>query len=197
MLYGLSISCRPRVVATMGHTQPRTTATTFACPGRRGSFVRQVKYKKNSRLCAGPRPTRLALRATASSDVSTGIFPAGKKQAKVRIPAIHISLTTDAVLESDISGSIDSYIRAGATAIIMRDPSSGGGDLFKAAARLKDIVRGRIPVLLEDRTDIVSATQVDGVLLTARGACRLTSIHANGHSVAVPGCRQKLQFMRQ
>eukprot|EP00892_Ulva_mutabilis_P005497 jgi/Ulvmu1/3319/UM155_0002.1 len=152
----------------MGSTRLQTNLSWLACSGRRSPVIRNGHFR-NCGLAAGLRHSITPLRATASSDVSAGIFPAGKKQAKVRIPAIHVNLTTDAILDSNAADSVESYVRGGASAIIVRDPSSGGGDLFKAAAKLKDIVRGRIPVLLEDRTDIVSATQVDGVVLTERG----------------------------
>lgn len=154
----------------MGHTLPRTAVIPFACPGRRRTLLSNGKLSACRGVYVAHCQRKLAPRA-ASSDVSAGIFPAGKKQAKVRIPAIHLSLTTDEILHNDIVESVDAYIAAGASALIIRDPSSGGGDLFKAAARLKEVVRGRMPILLEDRTDIVSATQVDGVVLTERGAC--------------------------
>lgn len=153
----------------MGHTLHRPPVTPFACSIR--CVTKPARY---GRYNCGPDICRLGQRrslscAAASSDVSPGIFPAGKKQAKVRIPALHLNLTTDAILSSDVADSVDSHISAGTTAVIVRDPSASGADLFKAAAKVKEIVRGRIPVLLEDRTDIVSATQVDGVVLTERG----------------------------
>lgn len=153
----------------MGHLLQRTPVTPFAC--RRG---RESKHTCHGSCHAGILRLSQAQRrnltcAAASSDVSAGIFPAGKKQAKVKIPALHLNLTTDTILSSDVASYVDSHLGAGTTAIVVRDPSAGGADLFKAAAKVKEIVRGRVPVLLEDRTDIVSATQVDGVVLTERG----------------------------
>lgn len=156
----------------MGHLLQRTPVTPFACSRGRGV----------THVCRGSYYARVSLPsvaqhrdftcAAASSDVSAGIFPAGKKQAKVKIPALHLNLTTDAILSSDVADSVDCHLGAGTTAIVVRDPSAGGADLFNAAAKVKEIVRGRVPVLLEDRTDIVSAAQVDGVVLTERGVSR-------------------------
>ena len=71
---------------------------------------------------------------------------------------------------------MEKCISAGATALVVRDSSTGGADLFKATVQLKGAVRSRVAVLLEDRTDIVSATDADGVVLTSQGANLLFSI---------------------
>ena len=46
----------------------------------------------------------------------------------------------------------------------------GGAQLYEAAIRLKEALRGRAALLLVDRTDIVDAAEADGVLLSAQGA---------------------------
>ena len=109
--------------------------------------------------------------AATNSDVSMGIFPAGKKQAKVQLPALFVVVTSQEALLPDLPARVEKCISAGATAMVVRDSSTGGADLFKATAQLKDAVRNRVAVLLEDRTDIVSATDAAGVVLTSQGAC--------------------------
>ena len=114
--------------------------------------------------------------AATNSDVSKGIFPAGKKQAKVQLPALFVVVTSQEALLPDLPARVEKCISAGATALVVRDSSTGGADLFKATAQLKGAVRSRVAVLLEDRTDIVSATDADGVVLTSQGANLLFSI---------------------
>ena len=46
---------------------------------------------------------------------------------------------------------------------------SGGADLYEAAVLLKEVLRGRVALLIQDRIDIVGAAEADGVILSARG----------------------------
>lgn len=46
---------------------------------------------------------------------------------------------------------------------------SGGAQLYEAAIRLKEALRGRAALFVVDRTDIVDAAEADGVLLSPRG----------------------------
>lgn len=147
----------------------RAPVTPSACSSLRGIKLLRYTGCRACLKCNSSSQRRSRPCAAASSDVSAGIFPAGKKQAKVRIPALHVNLTTQYILSADVADSVDHCLSAGTTAIIVRDASASGADLFKAAAKVKEVVRGRVPVLLEDRTDIVAATQVDGVVLTERG----------------------------
>ena len=49
---------------------------------------------------------------------------------------------------------------------------AGGAELYEAAVLLKDLLRGRGILLIEDRTDIVGAAEADGVVLSRQGeAC--------------------------
>ena len=52
------------------------------------------------------------------------------------------------------------------------DPNSGGsgGELYEAACRVREALRGRAALLIVDRTDIVDAAEADGVLLSPKGA---------------------------
>ena len=69
-----------------------------------------------------------------SAQVSPGIFPAGRKQASVSIPALFIECTADEVLDdAETAGTLDEAIQAGATAVVL------GGEHADAAAA----VRGR------------------------------------------------------
>ena len=52
------------------------------------------------------------------------------------------------------------------------DPDGGGsgGQLYEAACRVREALRGRAALLVVDRTDIVDAAEADGVLLSPKGA---------------------------
>lgn len=75
--------------------------------------------------------------------------------------------------------AVDAATAAGATAVILveGDPSGGstGGAaaLYEAAVKLRELLRGRAALLLEDRTDIAMAAGAEGVVLTDAGASRL------------------------
>ena len=132
--------------------------------------------------------------AAAPPDTTAGVFPAGKRQAKVAIPAVWTVLECSEVFNDDCEEHLDLLVDAGATAVVLRDTQSGGGDLFNAAAHLKEMARGRVAVLVEDRADIASACSVDGVLLTARGsilnrviqACLVQTIQALNYGASSP-----------
>lgn len=46
---------------------------------------------------------------------------------------------------------------------------TGGGGLYDAAIAVKEILRGRSILLVEDRTDIATAAEADGVILSTTG----------------------------
>jgi len=46
----------------------------------------------------------------------------------------------------------------------------GGAELYEAACQLREVLRGRAMLLIEDRTDIVDAAEADGVVISQRGA---------------------------
>ncbi len=46
---------------------------------------------------------------------------------------------------------------------------TGGAELYEAAVLLKELLRGRGILLIEDRTDIVGAAEADGVVLSRQG----------------------------
>jgi hypothetical protein len=123
-------------------------------------------------LTLGPlAPFRMksVIRRVAASDAATGIFPAGKRQAKVKIPALWIKTSVSDASGAAFDQDLDNAIESGATAVVLSDKQAGGADLFNAAAHVKEVVRGRAVVLIEDRTDIATACQLDGVMLTPQG----------------------------
>ena len=114
--------------------------------------------------------TRVGLTTNAESTARVGLFPAGKQQARIQLPAVIISVESCDVATDALLIELESAIQEGATGFLLRDSQSGGADLFEAALRLKTQARGRCIVLIEDRADIAAAAQADGVLLTSKGA---------------------------
>ncbi|EIE21598.1 hypothetical protein COCSUDRAFT_30102 [Coccomyxa subellipsoidea C-169] len=115
--------------------------------------------------------SRIAGVAVAASSRVT-VFPAGKKQAKVALPACILVLTAADVVErrQELTQSIGDAIAAGATGVLLEDDDgTGGAQLYEAAIVLKDVLRGRAVLLIQDRTDIVAAAEADGVVLSSRG----------------------------
>lgn len=47
---------------------------------------------------------------------------------------------------------------------------AGGAELYEAALLLKEVLRGRAVLLIQDRTDIAGAAEADGVVLSSRGS---------------------------
>ena len=140
---------------------------------RRAGCVRS--RTQECRLREGSRSTSSCVLVKASPDAATGLFPAGKRQAKVQIPAVWLAVDSDDVLAADIGHTLEDAITAGATAVILRERGSSSADLFRAAAQLKEAIRDRAVFLVEDRSDIASACGADGVLLSSMGESPLCS----------------------
>ena len=132
-----------------------------------------------SRLSAPPRRqhtrqhTRQSPCATASSLTQTAsVFPAGRTQARVKLPACILKVSaTDVLQEQDFQEILSSVTAGGITGVLLSDTSgSNGAALYEAACKLKEQLRGRAVLLIADRTDIVDAAEADGVILSSQGA---------------------------
>ena len=124
---------------------------------------------------------RHAAFATASSVTQTAsVFPAGRKQARVKLPACILKVTVQDVLEQqDFVDTLSVATAGGITGVLLTDASgSDGAALYEAACKLRAQLRGRAVLLISDRTDIVDAAEADGVMLTSRGQLALVAIHA-------------------
>lgn len=99
------------------------------------------------------------------------ILPAGKRQARVDLPALFLSVSADQLARSP--GTVDDITAAvagGATAVLLREGTSGGATkLYEAVIAVKEALRGRAALLVQDRTDIADAAGADGVLLSPAG----------------------------
>ncbi|KAK9868744.1 hypothetical protein WJX84_002774 [Apatococcus fuscideae] len=100
------------------------------------------------------------------------VYPAGRKQASIRLPAFVLKLDSGQVLGQlpRLEETLTQAIAGGLNGVLLSDsPSSTGASLYEAASTLKELLRGRATLLVTDRIDIVDAADADGVLLTPRG----------------------------
>ena len=114
--------------------------------------------------------------ATASSVSQTAsVFPAGRTQARVKLPACILKVAATEVLqEQNFSEVLSSATAGGITGVLLADTSGNdGAALYEAACKLKEQLRGRAVLLIADRTDIVDAAEADGVILSSKGASTL------------------------
>ncbi|CAI7794964.1 unnamed protein product [Closterium sp. NIES-53] len=137
-----------------------------------------------TRLSAPSRRTNVgAVRVAATTSggqgsagsVAVGSFRAGQKRAEVRLPALLLTLTSAEVLRGGAQGSaeaVDAAVAGGVTMVVVGEEGAGGAgmELFEAACAVKEVVRGRVPLLVAERADIAAAAGADGVLLSDNGA---------------------------
>ena len=151
-----------------------TTTTTTTTTKKQASYCRRTTI-------ALP-PAAAAAASSSSSSYSDSennnrsLFPAGKKQARVQLPALFLS-----VQSSDVATSLEAIngaVTGGATAIMLvESPGAGAAQLYEATIAVKDILRGRAALLIADRVDIANAAGADGVVLSSSG---LPTIVAKG-----------------
>ena len=111
--------------------------------------------------------------ATAGSVTQTpSVFPAGRTQARVKLPACILKVAATEVLqEQQFTEVLSSATAGGITGVLLADTAGNdGAALYEAACKLKEQLRGRAVLLIADRTDIVDAAEADGVILSSKGA---------------------------
>lgn len=156
-------SCRP---ATAGAHLAGPIAATGHCQGTALLATGVPQRRRRRRSAAG------ACRSTAK-DARVGVFPAKQRQAKVELPAIMVQLFAADVLSPDqgppLMESLDAAVSNGITTVVLSEEGAGAAAMYEAAVKVKDALRGRADLLLEDRTDIAAAVEAEGVVLTDQG----------------------------
>ncbi|KAL3157911.1 hypothetical protein ABBQ32_012318 [Trebouxia sp. C0010 RCD-2024] len=129
------------------------------CEKRHSGLKRRQHQKQPSQATAG------SISQTAS------VFPAGRTQARVKLPACILRIAATEVLqEQGLQEILSSATAGGITGVLLTDTSgSDGAALYEAACKLKEHLRGRAVLLIADRTDIVDAAEADGVILSSKG----------------------------
>ena len=102
--------------------------------------------------------------------MKTGIFPLGKKQPQLNLPALVLCITVDQMGLPDCAEKISGWVTGGVSAILLREEAKDGltraGDLYEAAVKLQEIARDRAGVWIMGRIDIAEAVNAKGVVLT-------------------------------
>lgn len=133
--------------------------------------------KQNTCACRERYLQRHAPFTTASSVTQTAsVFPAGRKQARVKLPACVLKVTVlDVLQQQEFEDLLSLATAGGITGVLLTEASgSDGAALYEAACKLKAQLRGRAVLLIADRTDIADAAEADGVVLSSKGqGCRL------------------------
>lgn len=146
----------------------------FLCSSRKINIIKQGNVPPHHVHHHRPRPSSISASLPQDRDERPrpGLFPAGKRQTRVDIPALFITLSADNVTATTLDG-LSSAIVGGATAVVLREspPPSGGGaaQLYSAAVAVKEILRDRAMLLIADRTDIADAIGAQGVMLSPAG----------------------------
>lgn len=182
----------PRTVAA-----PASTGA-FATPSRARSAAGSARDAAVvAHAAASQLPGRGSLqRCHAQPASSLGLFPAGSAALTVKLPALFLCVDADSVLQDpDTLPSISQAVAAGATAVLLSEsPASGASALYDAACALRGTLRGRASLLLMDRTDIATAAEADGVVLTEQGAvCRCQASVAGAGARTGVRCQAQMQ----
>ena len=142
-----------------------------------GEFSSRAFAQHTERGTTQPTTHRQSIKTTAigklfgggskdDHETSNGVF-AAKKRSAVRIPGLLFQVAPRDVFDESKSGAIESIVAAGATAIVLSDPTSSAStrELFDAALALKSNIRGRCALLVADRADLCVSAEADGVVL--------------------------------
>lgn len=96
------------------------------------------------------------------------LLPAGKRQARVTIPALFLTASAEEIAGSKAAlEELGAAVSGGATAVVLYEGAEGGASqLYEAALQVRELLRGRAALLIADRTDIAPAAEADGALLS-------------------------------
>ncbi|GLI66055.1 hypothetical protein VaNZ11_009770 [Volvox africanus] len=99
-----------------------------------------------------------------------GLFPSGMQQARVQLPAVALQVEASKVLsDANVADIISQALQGGCNMVVLWDSNSNAAAMYDAALRIQELLRGRAPLLLVDRTDVALAVGAQGVLLTNQG----------------------------
>ncbi|GAX76843.1 hypothetical protein CEUSTIGMA_g4289.t1 [Chlamydomonas eustigma] len=175
--YGHSLSRgifqRPTIQPNLSCKSCVTTSSLELSSYTIGAGINSTKPMPSHRSRENASFRSFNIRAQAGTRV--GLFPAGQKQITVQLPALMLEVEASSLMISqgscstEVMGSVGEAVSAGVTAVILREGSGGAAELLEAAFSLKELLRSRAALLLVDRTDIATAAEADGVLLTDQG----------------------------
>lgn len=82
--------------------------------------------------------------------------------------------TAQVLQQKGFDHDLSAAIAGGVTGVLLSDPSgSDAAALYEAAIKLKGQLRGRAMLLIAERTDIVDASEADGVIVSQKGMLQM------------------------
>ncbi|KAK9834814.1 hypothetical protein WJX81_000733 [Elliptochloris bilobata] len=112
------------------------------------------------------------MRSAISTQAAGAAARPARRQARVVLPACIVCVDASSVVApgGGATEAVAAAVAGGATAVLLAGTgTTGGAELYEAACQLREVLRGRAVLLIEDRTDIVDAAEADGVVLSQRG----------------------------
>lgn len=144
--------------------------------GRDVIFLRNLKSLSKSRSRTNPlwKTQNSKLKRSGQkrdlTPLASGIFPSGKKQSQIEIPAFVLSITVEEMEQAETLERVNECIQSGITSVLLEEgdraiPCSAG-ELYEAAMKLQGVLRDRAGLFVLGRSDIAEAVDAKGVVLT-------------------------------
>lgn len=134
------------------------------------TFPGFLLFNQLAKSCHNDKRRRIQRYAVSSEDDERrgSLLPAGKRQARVQIPALFFVVSVDDI--TDNMSNIAEILAGGVTGIVLTVGNDGNAvKLYETALNLKDALRNRAVLLIEDRTDVADAIGADGTILSENG----------------------------
>ena len=168
MRAGLRMTTRYYDVRSFHHRVPPFVEKCMRPPCQR--LKEGIGSRRNPFSIPRTRPLISRCRWRSPVSMKTGIFPLGKKQPQLNLPALVLCITVDQMGLPDCAEKISGWVTGGVSAILLREEAKDGltraGDLYEAAVKLQEILRDRAGVWIMGRIDIAEAVNAKGVVLT-------------------------------
>eukprot|EP00210_Caulerpa_lentillifera_P008584 g8188.t1 len=124
-----------------------------------------------------------------SSSPQTGIFPSGKKQPQLEVPAVILSVEAQDVLtDPEVLIDVSKAVAGGITAVLLREENASSAELYEAASLVQEKLRDRAALFIMGRSDIAEAVDATGVLLTKQGVPLAVARRMLGQRSLLLGC---------
>ncbi|KAK9161185.1 hypothetical protein Syun_007526 [Stephania yunnanensis] len=128
------------------------------------------------------------------------LFPGGFKRPEIKVPTLVLQVTAEEVLRrgkvlEEIDVAVSEWV-----GVVVLDSGSGGvsaGRLYEAARLLKEVVKDRAFLLVDERVDIAAAVGASGVVLSDQGlpavVARNMMMESKSDYVVLPIVARKVQ----
>lgn len=120
------------------------------------------------------------------------LFPGGYKRPEIKVPNLVLQLSSREVLDgkSSVLDVVNRAVAERVGIVVLTVGGESGGKLYEAGCLLKSIIKDRAYLLIDERVDIATAVNADGVVLSDEGlpaiVARDMMISSNPKSVVLP-----------